>query len=305
MAKKSNEIYGKIEKEKAMNQANKKEEAIGYINLSPTYLAANKPQQAIDCLHKALAIAEELGDKHLEAVCCCNLGNAYTLPGKYQDALTFLDRALKIPGATIEMMKVQACSHCYLGEIYVNLKNYEEARKHGEQALSIAQKMGSDEDLAKAYVVLADISRVVGDKDKSILYYKKALEPISRTGAAYLEHSCCFRLGELVISKIASGSNVNIFEKQEAQEHFERAIVIARKIGSDQAVAEDQSYYGRFCLLTGEYKEAVKYYQAAESTFKKAGRKADLKILYGQMSIAYERMGQSSQAKKYKIESSK
>ena len=198
------------------------------------------------------------------------------------------------------MMKVQTNAHCYLGEIYVALKDYGEARKQGEKALSLAKKLNTNEDLGKAYLVLADVYRTSSDYDKAIAHYKKALETASKTGAKYLEHSCRFRLGEIVISKITSGKSVSASEQREALQNLESAVRIAREIGSEQAAAEGLFYCGRLCLATGQDDEAIKHYLAAEPAFKAAGRTSNLKILYGQMAIAYERKGQASQAKKYK-----
>jgi len=60
---------------------------------------------------------------------------------------------------------------------------------------------------------------------------------------------------------------------------------------------------GDSVLLTGEYKEAVNI-SGGRIYFKKAGRKADLKIYMAKcQSLMSEWV--SSQAKKYKIESSK
>jgi Tfp pilus assembly protein PilF len=49
--------------------------------------------------------------------------------------------------------------------------------------------MHSDEDISKAYLVLAEYYQATNDKNKAQETYKKALGSVRRTGNQYLEFS--------------------------------------------------------------------------------------------------------------------
>lgn len=139
--------------------------------VSPERLSAisREFQTATELYKKSLAISEKIGDKKGMTHSLLNLGKLYNYSGKYNLALTNLNRALNIKlGSDYE----ECVAYYELGKTYMNLKNIELSLDYLNKSLLIAQKKGLAQISKNIYLAISNAYKVSGRFDKSLEAYK-------------------------------------------------------------------------------------------------------------------------------------
>ena len=137
------------------------------------------PTSFAECLHsgeQALKTAREIGQRSAEIYALCALGQCLGLRGEYAQALKLAQEGLAL-AEQIEHHEWMTHGHWVLGALYLDVLALPEALQQLEQALALAQEVGSwnwirivSGFLAPAYLMQQDLA-----KAESIL--TSALEP--------------------------------------------------------------------------------------------------------------------------------
>jgi tetratricopeptide (TPR) repeat protein len=183
---------------------------------------------AVDCLERALAIRQEIGDRDGEARTANNLGAAYEHLGQLEQAVDTLQRSLIIQ-REIGHRFGEGIALAALGEAYRRQGHTDRAIECMNKAQAIFHEVGepspmgsSLNDLAQAYL---DLSRT----DDAINALRKALEIHRAMGDRHDEADGLKRLG---------AAQLQADRPREAREAWTRAYKIFGELGDQEQRAE-------------------------------------------------------------------
>ena len=163
-----------------------------YLGLGSSFIHQGDLESSEMYFSKALALSEQVNDKNLQKLAHKNLGCVYQ-----KSSTLILDAAVKsfreVRNITHDLGhdKDEADACLKLGDIFQELKEYEQAKESYENALNISQNFGNEEikllaiqRLGELYLTLASEHLNDCDYDKAIKWNQKALD-ISGTEPAH------------------------------------------------------------------------------------------------------------------------
>ena len=136
---------------------------------------AASQDKAIEYFLKALAVFEEINYTDGIGTAAVNIGETYFKKGLYDSALMFLQRSVQMYEGTADA----AYALSYIGEIYAERDDFENAFKFHEQAVEVTERLGARQYLAQSLLSLGKTLKKKGDLVKSVEAFKKA-EKISK-----------------------------------------------------------------------------------------------------------------------------
>lgn len=123
---------------------------------------------------QALAVDEQMGDRRSAALCLNSIGLLNALRGDYRQALLDHHHAREIYAALGDA-EGAGKADASIAEVLYHLGDYERAREHGEQAVTVAEQEGAEELLQSASSVMALIYRAAGRSDLAEEHFRRAL----------------------------------------------------------------------------------------------------------------------------------
>ena len=276
----------------------RKVELITTCMLGELFKRQHKYNEAKGLLLKALANAEKIGDREIEANCCVNLGGilidflgeyvkAKERELKYNEAKGFLLKGL---GTAVKIGDRKTEGECYgnLGTIFHDLGEYVKAKEHYEKVLAIAEKIGDRETEDICYGYLGTIFRDLGEYVKAKKHYEKAIAIAEKIGDRETEGRCYGNLG---------ATFVFLSEYDKAKEHYEKALAIAEKTGDRKREAACYLILGGIFDLLGEYVEAKEHYEKGLVIAEKIGDRKTEAICYLKLGRIFHSLGEYVKAK--------
>lgn len=154
------------------------------INIGLIYSKNESTQdKAQDYYLRALRISEKLGYQIAIGTVTVNLGELLFSRGDDLDALSYFERSLKA------YQKAHAGNIPYtlinIGKIYAKRKDFKNAVKYQEEALSIAQQTNSKLEEGQALLGLANTWLEKGDTQNALRYFKLSEQITNEIGANY------------------------------------------------------------------------------------------------------------------------
>lgn len=188
----------------------KKDEADTLNSIGAVYMFQKEHAKRLECNLQCLKLREESGDKEGVAGSQNNIGETYFEMGDLENAMKWFNESLNNPNVS-EQIKAWATHN--LGRVYQSKKdfnnaeqffleslrtssavsydvlsgetnlalsalffeneNYTEAEKYANNAIHIAEKTGSKEEIKSALNLIAQIKENTGDLNRALIYYKK------------------------------------------------------------------------------------------------------------------------------------
>jgi tetratricopeptide (TPR) repeat protein len=219
-----------------------------------TYLEAlSKYDQAITVASQALAHAEKIDDKRLEAEALALWGNALQQQGAYAEAreryLDGLARAqiAQAPGPRASNLKG-------LGLTAMGQSEYEAARDYYEAALAEYRELGDRWGESLCLKNLGIVAYSQGKFEPSTAHFKATLAICQEIGNRREQGNCLNNLG------VVAGEQ-GIFA--EAQTYHEAALTIFQEVGDQRGASIALLNLGVIMRYSGAFPEAERYYEAA------------------------------------------
>ena len=276
----------------------RKVELITTCILGELFQSQRKYNEAKGLLLKALANAEKIGDREIEAKCCVILGGilidflgeyvkAEERERKYNEAKELLLKGL---GIAVKIGDRKTEGECYgnLGTIFRDLGEYVKAKEHYEKALAIAKKIGERETESKCYGYLGTIFRDLGEYVKAKEHYEKALAIAEKIGDRETESKCYGNLGTIFVF---------LSEYDKAKEHCDKALAIAEKTGDRKTEAGCYLALGGIFDFLGEYVEAKEHFEKGLVIVQKIGDGKTEAICYLNLGGIFKSLGEYVKAK--------
>jgi len=156
-------------------------------------VAAGRPQEAIDRLHEALAVFQEIPSPNVEVRARLYVADAYMALGEYEVAIENYRVALANLGA---YPRYQALTSRQIGFAFFNLGDVEQARAGYERALSIYRKVGNRSEEAVTSLLMGILQREQRELDTARDTFLAALPVFQAAGDRPSEAWARCELGE-------------------------------------------------------------------------------------------------------------
>ncbi|WOD39073.1 tetratricopeptide repeat protein [Nodosilinea sp. E11] len=283
------DLYGQLYRQWQPNQAEKQNFAAICGNLGNAYWSLGQYQQAIDYLQQTLAIAQEIGDRQVEANSLGNLGNAYWSLGQYPQAIDYRQQQLAI-AREIGDRRGEATSLGGLGNAYRSLSQYPQAIDYHQQWLAIAREIGDRRGEANSLGGLGLAYRSLSQYPQAIDYHQQWLAIAREIGDRRGEANS---LGGLGLAYQSLG------QYPQAIDYQQQWLAIAREIGDRQGEANSLGNLGNVYWSLGQYQQAIDYHQQSLVIEREIGNRQGEANSLGGLGNAYQSLGQYPQAIDY------
>jgi len=267
-------------------------EMAAYAELGHAYQLASLYGDAVMAHQKELNIAEELGDTLMMATAMNDMGVNYRRIGLFYHGLDYHSRAIETASHTNvedkdKRLKCQAIGYNGLGNIYINIENYDEADRCLRQALDIETKMGSHLGMNVDNANLGMIFERRGMTDSAWVYFKRAYEHSkacnSITGISY----CHMHFGRLYQTAK---------EYDKAKSEFQQAIDVIKKDEDNWYLLQPYVSMAKLQLEIKDNEQTSKYLGLALSTAKKIHATEYLAQIYDLYAKYYQNKGDHKNA---------
>jgi CHAT domain-containing protein/Flp pilus assembly protein TadD len=245
-----------------------------------------KYNTALPVFQKALAIYQEIGDRHSAGLALDYLGITNRNLNRYPQALKSYQQALAIFKEFSESLNVGTTLNNIAG-IYDSSGQYSQALESYEQALAIRRKVGDRFGEGVTLNGLGVVYRNLGQYPKAIEFYEQALVIREEVGDRQGEGSTLNNLGE---------SYRNLEQYAKAQMFYLKALKVFRELGNLQGEGGTLNNLGDFYRYQSQYPLAVKSFQQALALFSQIGVRNGEGITRSNIGRVYTSQGLYTQA---------
>jgi predicted ATPase/class 3 adenylate cyclase len=125
--------------------------------------------------YEGITLANQTGNKHLQAIALGNMGLIYEKEGDFENAFIHYQKDLEISEELDDKQGI-SISLCFIGQL-LNLKGeFIEAISHLQKALTISEMLGFQKGMAKSLNTLGDIYYFKNEYERSIHFYERAIK---------------------------------------------------------------------------------------------------------------------------------
>ena len=217
-----------------------------------------------------------------------NLGVAYRVLGRMEQAREYLEKALQIyrqDGNHTGEGKVLND----LGRVFADLGNKEQACGDYEEALRIYQEQGDTLGEGSALKNLGWVYIAMGQNKQAQQYYEQALSIFREQGDRVGEGATLNNLGRVY---------EDLGQRGRAQEYYEQALSIFRDERDRTGEAWSLNNLGKVYRKLGQNEHSLEYLEQALSIRHEIDRKGEGRTLKN-LGCVYESLGQKQQAMEY------
>lgn len=256
-----------------------------YIQLGPILKNKGQYQQSINCLKKAMALAQNPTD----------LGMIYNNMGSTYVKLGLLDSALlnMLKGLNIKLkVKDQAGivnSYINLSNFHFTEKQYKEAKEYCVKGLRLEEELSNTVRLTKLYITLGNVYYENSNIDSAEYFYRKVLS-LQSDKNTLLGSTIYLNLGNIHQRR-------NEFKKAFAM--YQKSLELSNLSGDVYQEIISLQNIGSIYENTKEYKKAITYYEKALDVNKKIISKDQQKALLFNMSTCYQKLSNYALAYQY------
>jgi tetratricopeptide (TPR) repeat protein len=212
-------------------------------------LLRQHPRQRIAWLERAVAAAQEIGDRRGEGAALGNLGTAYANVGETRRAIEHHEQYLAIAREIGDRLG-EGNALGNLASAYRNLGETHRAIEYYEQVLSLMREIGDRRREANAVLGLGNTYEVLGETRRAIEHYEQSLAIAREIGDRRGEANA---LGGLGIAYQDVG------ETRRAVDLYRQHRVIAREIGDRLGEGSALNNLGGAYAASGETRRAIEY----------------------------------------------
>jgi tetratricopeptide (TPR) repeat protein len=220
-------------------------------------------------------------NREAEADALHALGNYYFRIDRYDDGLTYYEKALKIRGAIGDRPGVADVTSM-VGSTYHELGRYDEAIETMQHVVGLYRELGDAAGQAQAYSSLGEFHQASGHTSEALSAYEDALKLLRDIGDKAEEASTLSGIGY-----------VNMVLGNYAQAHFplQEALNRRRELGDKYDVALSLVDVGILEQVQGRYEQAIGYYLDARDVFRSENDMANATVCSANLANIREDQG--------------
>ncbi len=240
---------------------------------------------------QALIFAKKNNNTSLKCILYNNIGTIFYGVGDYEEALKYYYLTLPLRDS-LKDYKGKSLTLNNIGMIFSEWGKHNEAYNYYSHAASLCDSLDYNYGKAYSYYNLGNHLLNYNNIDSSVLYFKKAIETYAKDNNNIRGMYICY-------SKLGK-----IFQEQNkpdsALKYFEKALYVAKRMGSKNYEAGSYSNIANQHLLAGNIDSALQYaFKAYDYLSKTAGYKKMKQDNYQLLASIYEKKRNFKKALKY------
>jgi len=246
-------------------------------------------KEALPCAEEALALAEQLESKKLQAKALGNIGTVHWNLSNYARALEYLGRALALD----EDLGNKAGMATILGNIgivYENLADYARALEYYGKALALDEELGNKSGMARHLGHIGIVYENLSDYSRALEYYDKALALDEELGN---KRAVAGHLGNI------GNVYANLSDYARALEYMGKALALAEELGNKRAVAGHLGNIGVVHVQLSDYVRALEYFGKALALAEELGDKSGVAGHLGNIGVVHVQLSDYVRALEY------
>ena len=229
----------------------------------------------------ALDLATSLQDQYGKAVAHTNLTLYYIEQSNYREALDHATLALTTFESVSDDYQI-AVTLRTIGKTYSLLNQSDQSLDYYLRALMIFEDIDKDEEVAATVMMIGDVFSQWGQTEKAILFFERSLNIHQILGD---------NGGVLMSENKLAQSLMSIGRFEEAQEHLERALVIADENDAFIPLANLYTSLGELHYHQFQLNTAQKYFLDALEMKRTIGNQGDIAIALSDVGRVYHESG--------------
>ncbi|MFE7124105.1 BTAD domain-containing putative transcriptional regulator [Streptomyces sp. NPDC057617] len=234
----------------------KRGEAGGLNNMASAYLRLARLDRAEECLLASRPLADESGDRNLQALTLVNLGLVWQQQARFPDALLVLDEALGVSRAA-RLQYAAAVTHETFGWVHSEAGHHAQAMDAFDTALRLAREVENRNCQIASLTGMAGVDLKTGRTDSALERLVPAREIAEDTGT------------ELVgVLWVSAHVNCRLRRYDEAYEETDRALALA----ADGGRLDLPRLYGLLAAVHLAAGDSARCFDACEEALKLAKR---------------------------------
>ncbi len=237
----------------AQNYGDKKIEAKTYREMGEIYRLKHDYERGLYSLEKALAVYQKMEDKNGVARTLNNMANIYWGNAEHEKALQTHHKALEIHNS-LGNKDAMALSLNNIGAIYFTLHQYQKALDYFNQALMLQKELSDQMEIARGLNNIGAVLVLLGKYDKAIDTFNRAFELNEKMGN---KKETCFNLENLADAVLRKG------DYKKSLKYCQKGLKLSKEIDFAQRSGHILKFMGiDYCEL-GEYSKAIRNLKAA------------------------------------------
>jgi adenylate cyclase len=239
------------------------------------------PDTALVYYQDGLSLSNSMKNDTLIAKGLNSIGYIYFILGKYNDAIDYLFKALKIfESSSLDKNKIQCLQ--YIGIAYNEQGMYDKAMAYSKQAMDIAKSIHDNYSTAVSMTMIGSIYYSQSNNDMALDYFQQALNIMEES---HDKQGISDALNNVAL----------IYEKQKkfdkALEMHLRSLKLAIELQDKRGAAASYHNIGMVYYSLEKYNTAILYLDSCINFAKEADDKFYIKESYNTLSELYAKMG--------------
>jgi tetratricopeptide (TPR) repeat protein len=200
------------------------------------------------------------------------------------------EKALKILETEPESVELASLYEDMAGMVSMGATgNMTEALSLGEKAVELAKKLNAHEVLAHSYIPLGEISSWLGNNEKALECFERALKIALDNG--YME-TAVWAYDDLAVFR-------PIEENERRQEYLQKAFELAKKVGTVEAIALIGQHLANRYLGMGDVNKAVTLAEESTALNRKSGNMVLLNWSLRLLGTIHQMLGEWDESEQY------
>ncbi|WP_254567802.1 CHAT domain-containing protein [Oscillatoria sp. HE19RPO] len=243
-------------------------------------------QEALATFERALAMAREVADRHLEGVILNDIAVIYRILGDYPQALEFLNQAFTLRQDINDTSGIGQ-TLVNFGAVYQSLADYPQSLDYYQQALPILQ--GEQERYGEAVILtnMGELYRQLGQPKKALASFENAL-------SLFEEEDDRFAMG-IALANIGAAYDA-LGEFSQSLEFYQKSLAIATEVEDTLGIGQTWINIGAIHEKLADYPQAIQAYQQGLAIMTELGEVDSIGQAFNNLGSVHRRMGDYSQA---------
>ncbi len=208
---------------------------------------------------------------------------------RYQDAVQLLEAQPALNHALEEEL---GYLYYYISVLHKSSETKEYPLECLQKSISIFERIGNKEGLARCYNMLANHLNEVKNHREALEYHLKALVLFEEGNETYFAS---------VVQNNAGYSYCELGDFEKGFELLNRSLQTKLTFGNQNSIANSYIHLGMAHKLKGNWQESLHYFHEGEKILKDLDSKSDLNTVYQYLSEVYAAAGDFKQAYEYHI----
>ncbi len=214
---------------------------------------SGKAQASLDPLNRALTLSVQLDNQEQKGATLQNIGVAYRMLNKPEDALRNYQEALAIRRRLGQKRGI-ASSLNEIARMQVLLGQGKDALSNFQEALQIRRDIGDQHGLGDTLLDMGNLLDDRGDHEQALKMYKEALQVQRDVGDESMQATCLNNIGAVYFEKA---------QYEDARAYYQQALQLREKSKVPGEIVNSVFNLAEVSVRIGEYDQAITQYMRA------------------------------------------